>query len=100
MQILVTIPILVTTLVRIETDVQAKVVADTNDPRVYLLDKVVRVRIENIWFILYEIWRLWIVTDGVTPCSCTHADCQASLTEAGVPHSAPSSPPRMIDYSL
>ncbi|KAL1926071.1 hypothetical protein VTP01DRAFT_6108 [Rhizomucor pusillus] len=64
-QILVTIPILVTTLVRIETDVQAKVVADTNDPRVYLLDKVVRVRIENIWFILYEIWRLWIVTDGI-----------------------------------
>ncbi|KAI8146621.1 hypothetical protein BJV82DRAFT_599208 [Fennellomyces sp. T-0311] len=39
--------------------------APTTELKSYLRDKVIRVRIENIWFIVYEFWKLWLVIDGI-----------------------------------
>ncbi|KAI9322881.1 hypothetical protein BX666DRAFT_1899193 [Dichotomocladium elegans] len=37
-----------------------------NQLKVRLRNKLIRVTIENLWFIFYELWKLWLVIDGVT----------------------------------
>ncbi|ORZ02977.1 hypothetical protein BCR43DRAFT_482506, partial [Syncephalastrum racemosum] len=67
LQVMVTIPILIATLV-ITADGRGRVYSTSaamRDEVRYLSNKGVRVRIENIWFILYEVWRVWLVVDGI-----------------------------------
>lgn len=77
LQVMVTIPILIATVI-ITTDGRERVYSSSSDMRDeirYLSNKAVRVRTENIWFILYEVWRVWLVIDGV----CVQITNQSSL---------------------
>ena len=74
MQVIVTVSILIVTLVKVETSMNVLNAtslkhiygsSDANDFKDYLKNKVIRVRMENIWFIFYEIWKLWLVFDAV-----------------------------------
>lgn len=72
LQVLITIPILIATLVKVEsTPIQDTLVLDqepndsTDYLRLRLRDKTDRVRFENIWFIVYELWKLGLMLDAV-----------------------------------
>lgn len=73
LQVLITIPILIATLVNVETSpIQDTPMLDqepnesTDYLRLRLRDKNDRVRFENIWFIVYELWKLGLMLDGVS----------------------------------
>ncbi|KAI9490229.1 hypothetical protein BDB00DRAFT_838883 [Zychaea mexicana] len=78
MQVIVTIPILIVTLVKVETSYNMN--PPTTDLKDYLKDKVVRVRIENIWFIVYELWKLWLVIDGILQANSLTVIASAAFT--------------------
>ncbi|KAJ8659477.1 hypothetical protein O0I10_004842 [Lichtheimia ornata] len=72
LQVLITIPILIATLVNVETSpIQDTPMLDqepnesTDYLRLRLRDKNDRVRFENIWFIVYELWKLGLMLDGL-----------------------------------
>lgn len=73
LQVLITIPILIATLVKVESSpIQDTLELDqepndsTDYLRLRLRDKTDRVRFENIWFIVYELWKLGLMLDGVS----------------------------------
>ncbi|KAI9248205.1 hypothetical protein BDA99DRAFT_564822 [Phascolomyces articulosus] len=78
MQVIVTIPILIVTLVKVETSLTMQ--EPQTDIKEYLRDKVVRVRIENIWFIIYELWKLWLVIDGILQANSLTVIASAAFT--------------------
>lgn len=72
LQVAITIPILIATLVKVETNpihdaplLDQEPDDSTDYLRSRLRDKTDRVRFENIWFIVYELWRLGLMLDGV-----------------------------------
>jgi hypothetical protein len=73
LQTILSIPILVKTL--INTEMINKALADTSQPSaeedrrtvfgISLTAKGYKIIYENVLFIIFEIWRLWTLTDGV-----------------------------------
>lgn len=71
LQILVTIPVLIVALVIVETQFpQWAPPLRSDSPIILFGNPRFQVHIENIWFIVYEIWKLWLAIDGVTWYSC------------------------------
>ncbi|KAG2223410.1 hypothetical protein INT45_001716, partial [Circinella minor] len=89
MQVIVTVPILIVTLIKVETSTHINDIAspehifgssDASSFKNYLRDKVIRVRMENIWFILYEIWKLWLVFDAILQANSLTVIASAAFT--------------------